>query len=71
MDDSRCRDFFRQPNHPCHRRYEALRAIFVDGRSQKEVAHSFGIAYGALRQWVYEFREHLRQGADGSPFFKI
>jgi hypothetical protein len=38
MDDNRCQDFFRQPTHACHLRYEALRAVFVDGRSQKEVA---------------------------------
>ena len=24
MDDTRCREFFSQPTHPYHRRYEAL-----------------------------------------------
>jgi transposase-like protein len=70
MDDSRFQDFFRQPMHPLQRRYEALRAVFSDGRSQMEVAESFGLAYGSLRQWVYEFREHLRQGTEDTPFFK-
>ena len=70
MDDSRCQDFFRQPTHPCHRRYEALRTVFVDGRSQKEVAEEFGVAYGSLRQWVLELRQHCRHGAAESPFFK-
>ena len=45
-------------------------AVFVDGRSQKEVAEQFGVAYGSLRQWVHELREHSRQGTDKSPFFK-
>jgi DNA-directed RNA polymerase specialized sigma24 family protein len=70
MDDSRCQDFFHQPTHPCQRRYEALRAVFVDGRSQKEVAQAFGLAYGSLRQWVYELRQHCRHGGEESPFFK-
>ena len=42
MDDGLCLDFFRQPTQPCHRRYEALRAVFIDGRPQKEVAEEFG-----------------------------
>lgn len=70
MDDNRCQDFFRQPTHACHLRYEVLRAVFVDGRSQKEVAEQFGVAYSSLRQWVHELREHCRQGTDKSPFFK-
>ena len=70
MDDSRCQDFFRLPTHVCQLRYEALRAIFVDGRPQKEVAAQFGVAYDSLRQWVHDLREHCRQGTGKSPFFK-
>jgi transposase len=70
MDDSHCQDFFRQPTHAGHRRYEALRAVFVDGRSQKEVAEEFGVGYSCLRQWVYDLRQHCRHGAAESPFFK-
>jgi DNA-directed RNA polymerase specialized sigma24 family protein len=70
MDDSRCQEFFRQPTHAYQIRYEALRAVFIDGRSQKEVAGQFGVPYDSLRQWVHELREHCRQGTDTSPFFK-
>ncbi len=73
MDDTACREFFSQTTNPYHRRYEALRAVFVEGRSQKEVAEEFGYQYGSLRQLVYEFREHCRADSDGaepSPFFE-
>ena len=70
MDDKRCQDFFRQPSHANQRRYEALRAVFIDGRPQKEVAEEFEITYGSLRQWVYEFRQQCRRGVEDSPFFE-
>jgi transposase-like protein len=70
MDDSRCQDFFRQPTHPGHRRFEALRAVFIDGRSQKDVAQAYGFSYGSLRQWVRELRLHCRDVGQQSPFFK-
>ncbi len=58
MDDAACREFFSQTTNPYHRRYEALRAVFVERRPQKEVAQQFGYQYGSLRQLVYEFRQH-------------
>ena len=70
MDDSRCQDFFRQPTHPYQRRFEALRAVFVDGRSQKEVAEQFGVSHSSMRQWVYDLRRHCRHPGEESPFFK-
>ena len=71
MDGTPYREFFARPTHPYHRRYEALRAVFLDGRSQKEVAEHFGYRYSTLRQLVYEFRRHGRDCGDGSPFFEI
>ena len=73
MDDAACREFFSQTTNPYQRRYEALRAVFVDGRSQKEVAEEFGYQYGSLRQLVYEFRQYCRNGSipsEESPFFE-
>jgi hypothetical protein len=67
MDDTPYREFFARPAQPYHRRYEALRAVFLEGRSQKEVAEHFGYRYSALRQLVYEFRQ-LGPG-EASPFF--
>jgi hypothetical protein len=69
MDDTPYREFFARPTQPYHRRYEALRAVFLDGRSQKEVADQFGYRYSALRQLVYEFRRPGRDPGDASPFF--
>lgn len=70
MDGTPYREFFARPTNPNHRRYEALRAVFLDGRSQKEVAEHFGYRYSTLRQLVYEFRRHGRDSGDGSPFFE-
>ena len=70
MDDTTCREFFAQPTNPYHRRYEALRAVFVEGRAPREVAEQFGWAYSSLRQLLYEFRQHFRHSAADSPFFE-
>ena len=67
MDDTPYREFFARPTHPYHRRYEALRAVFLDGRSQTDVAEHFGYRSSTLRQLVYEFRRH---DGDDSPFFE-
>jgi hypothetical protein len=70
MDDTACLQFFTKPTQTYHRQYEALRAIFVDHRSQKEVAEQFGYQYLALRQLVHEFRQCFSDmGSDESPLF--
>ncbi len=72
MDDTTCREFFSQTTNAYQRRYEALRAVFVEGRRQKDVAKEFGYQYSSLRQLVYEFRQHCRnstESSDESPFF--
>ena len=69
MDDMRCREFFSQPTQTYHRRYEALRAIFIEDRSHQEVAEQFGFAQSTVRQLVCEFREHCCQSGEASPFF--
>jgi hypothetical protein len=71
MDDTAYREFFQQPAQTYHRRYEALRAVFVDRRSQKEVAKTFGYTHDSMRQLVGEFR-HTCDAEDQSaesPFF--
>ena len=72
MDDTADRLYFTQPTQTYHRRYEALRAIIVDGRPQKEVADALGFQYRSIRQLVYEFRQ-LRDAdrvSTESPFFE-
>ncbi|MBV8265154.1 MAG: helix-turn-helix domain-containing protein [Planctomycetaceae bacterium] len=68
MDDTRCRDFFSHPAGTLQRRYEALRAVFIDHRPQRQVAEQFGYTYDSLRQLVHEFRSRCRRDAP-PPFF--
>ena len=73
MDDTRYQEFFSQPTNPYHRQFEALRAVFAEGRSQKDVAQQFGFNYRSLRQCVYEFRrqqDHPASASMPSPFFE-
>jgi len=69
MDDLRCREFFSQPTHPYQRQYEALRAVFLEGHSQKEVAERFGYTYNSFRQLVHEFRQQDDRVSASAPFF--
>ena len=55
-------DYFLQPTTAAHRRYEALRSVFVDGFLLKEVAHRFEVSYGTVRNWVSEFRREWEAG---------
>jgi transposase len=64
MDDTRYRQFFLDADPTTyHRRYEALRAVFVDGLSQDEVAARFGFTYGSMRQLIHGFRAARRSGS--------
>lgn len=55
-------DYFLHPTQTAHRRYEALRCVFVDQLSLQEVACRFGVSYGTIRNWVSEFRRELEAG---------
>ena len=74
MDDTRCRQYFVDANSTTyHRQYEVLRAVFVEERSQNEVADQFGYTHGSVRQLVHQFRQAMNEGNadDGaSPFFE-
>jgi transposase len=67
MDDSTLQLFFLQPSCPQQRQYEALRAVFVDGISQKEAAQRFGYSYGSFRLLVHQFRSAC-SGGSPPPF---
>lgn len=62
MDDTLCQDFFNRPACSAQRQYEALRAVFRDGLSQKEAALRFGYTYDAFRQLVHQFRQDCVAG---------
>ena len=72
MEDIVFQRYFTQPTQTYHRQYEALRAVIVDGRSQKDVAEDFGYQYSSLRQLMYDFRQSFgtEQTSTESPFFK-
>jgi hypothetical protein len=57
-------DVFLTPANSTHRRYEALRAFFVDKLSSKDAARRFGYSPGSFRVLVYDFRQNLQR-----PFF--
>jgi hypothetical protein len=67
MDDQPCRDFFLRPGSTSHRRYEALRAFFIEGRSPADVAARFGYKPAALKVLISRFR-HDARSRDSPPF---
>ena len=68
MDGSHTRRFFLAPQQTFHRRYEALRAIFVDDQPIDRVAERFGYKPSALRSMASRLRADCRQGV-ATPFF--
>jgi hypothetical protein len=48
--------FFRAPENPLHRQYEAFRAYFLEGCPSQEVAHRFGYTPGSFRVLCHQFR---------------
>ena len=72
MDDTAIREFYMKPTQIYHRQYEAIRAVIVEGRSQKEVAECFGYQYDSFRQLLCEFRRSFDAASVSTapPFFK-
>jgi hypothetical protein len=70
MDDQHCRRFFLDPQQPLQRRYETLRAIFIEGRPLDQVADQFGYRPAALKSLVSRFRTRCRTG-DPPPFLFV
>lgn len=67
MDDQPCRDFFLRPRSTSHRRYEALRAFFIEGRPPADIAVQFGYKPAALKVLISRFRHGIR-GQAVPPF---
>ena len=67
MDSMAYQQYFLQPLDVWQRRYEAVRAVVVDGHSMPDVAQRFHVTHGTVRNWVSEFRRHLNAG-DRPPF---
>jgi hypothetical protein len=62
VDDTRCLRFFVEPADTLHRRYEALRAYFVERRPLKDIARQSGYSYNTLRGVICDFRAQCREG---------
>jgi hypothetical protein len=63
MDDTAYRRFFLEPEHASQRRYEALRAIFVESLPLSQAADRFGYRPAALRSLVSRFQSGYRAGS--------
>ncbi len=61
------KNYFAHPVEPSHRRYEALRSVFVEAQPMKEVAQRYEVSYGTIRNWVSDF--YRGQDAGQSPPF--
>jgi hypothetical protein len=59
MEDTAYRKFFLHPKDSWHRRYEALRACFVEHQPLAKVARRFGVSYGTACNWVGQFRSQV------------
>jgi hypothetical protein len=68
MDGSHTSRFFLEPKQTFQRRYEALRAIFLEGQPLDQVAERFGYKSSALRSMASRFRADCRRGV-ATPFF--
>ena len=62
MDDQRYRQFFLDPRQPEQRRYEILRAYFVERQPMPDIARRYGFTHGTIRNLVSQFRGQFHDG---------
>lgn len=67
MDRNACQQFFLHPGGIGQRRYEVLRAVFVDEDTALDVAERFSLSHGTVRNWVSQFGAQLKRG-EQPPF---
>jgi len=63
------KEFFKNPVFPVHRRYEALRAFYLEGLSADDAAKKFEFSPSYFKKMRYEFGKVFREGVN--PFFLI
>jgi len=51
-----CERYFRNPDNPRQRQYEAIRTYYCDKLPSDEVARMFGYSPGSFRQLCHQFR---------------
>ena len=56
-------DFFLEPSHVIHKKYEALRSMFVDGLTSKDTAQKFDYKESTVqsfrRDFILNFKDHF------------
>lgn len=62
MDDHRYRQFFLDPQQPEQRRYEIVRAFFVERQPMPDIARRYGFTHGTIRNLVSQFRAQFHDG---------
>jgi hypothetical protein len=67
MDRNICQQYFLRPDERLQRRYEVLRAVFIDDETALEVAERFRLSHGTVRNWVSQFGATLERG-ERPPF---
>jgi hypothetical protein len=67
MPEPFCQRFFTEPTQTLHRRYELLRAYFVEHCSLRTLAERFGLNYYTIRSLVRTFRAQC-QANHVAPF---
>ncbi len=65
------KDYFINPSTIAQKKYEALRAFFIDKLSGKEVAAKFGYTYRGFTSLVADFRKIKREKPGEEFFFQI
>ena len=61
------KNYFLQPTNPCQRKYEALRALFVDNLSPKEVSAKFGYSIHT----IYSYQQEFNSGSEINFFLPL
>jgi hypothetical protein len=69
VDDTPCRQFFVEPSQVLHRRYEVLRAFFIEQRTPALIAGQFGLTVATVQSLIRDFRAQVRAG-QVPPFFE-
>ena len=65
------KNFFKKPKSSTHKQYEALRALFVENRSIKEVSKQFSYTISSLYSLIHDFKKNLKKGLVNEYFFTL
>lgn len=68
---SNLKQFFTNPNNIVHKKYEALRAFYVDNKSAYEVAKMFGYTLNSIYSLTREFTDIFKNTATEEYFFTV